>query len=181
MPKSSQNKEKFYKRLAIVLAAALVIAIVYIFYPQPLYSQVATITLPQLSTVGFVKANISVDLADQYTGNITLSANCYDMAGGVEASQVVSIYDALNNQSESRPNAHDLVRDVFTTLKIDVLMVKVTDIRESSFYAKIVLRQGNTVLNYDIRPSDGIAIALRMKAPIYVNETLLMQEGKKVC
>jgi bifunctional DNase/RNase len=36
-------------------------------------------------------------------------------------------------------------------------------------------------LNYDVRPSDGIAIALRMNAPIYINQTLLMTEGKKVC
>lgn len=181
MPKSSQSKEKLYKKLAIVLAAAFVIALVYIFYPQPLYSEVATISLPQLSTVGFVKANVSVDLTDQYSGNITLSANCYEMVGGAEASQVVSISDALNNQSESRPDAHDLARDVFTTLKIDVLMVKITEIKDSAFFAKIVLRQGNTVLNYDIRPSDGIAIALRMNAPIYINETLLTQQGTKVC
>lgn len=177
----AKNEQKFYKRLSTVLAIALLLALIYIFYPSPFYYTVSTITLPQLSTAGFVKANISADLIDQNTGSITISANCYDLTGGVEASQAESIIDALNNQVGPRPNAHDLARDVFTALKINVLMVKVTEVRDSAYYAKIVLRQGNIILNYDIRPSDGIAIALRMQAPVYVNQTLLMSSGKKVC
>jgi bifunctional DNase/RNase len=177
----AKNKEKLYKKLSVVLAIALFAVLVYFFYPSPFYLTVATVTIPQLSTNGFVQANVTADLTDQNTGNVTLSANCYDLIGGVEASQAVSIIDALDNQFGPRPNAHDLARDVFTALKINVLMVKVTEVKDSAFYAKIVLRQGNTVLNYDIRPSDGIAIALRMNAPIYVNETLLMTEGTKVC
>lgn len=177
MPK---NEEKNYRNLSAVLSVALLIAVVYIFYPSLFYSA-ASVTLPQLSTSGFVQANVSADLVDQNTGSITMSANCYDLTGSVEASQADSIISAQNNQVGPRPNAHDLTRDVFTALKINVLMVKVTDVRDSAYYAKIVLRQGNTILNYDIRPSDGIAIAVRMHAPVYVNETLLMQQGKKVC
>ena len=177
----AKNKEKLYKKLSAVLFIVLLLALVYILYQAPFYSTVSTLVLPQLSTSGFVQVNITADLVDQNTGTITLSANCYDLNGNVEASQADSIINALNNQFGPRPNAHDLARDVFTALKINVLMVKVTEMKDSAFYAKIVLRQGNTVLNYDIRPSDGIAIALRMKAPIYVNETLLMTQGKKVC
>lgn len=175
------TKVKRYKILNIVLALALLIALAYILYPSLFVSKLATLSLPQLSTIGYVRVNVSADIIDQNTGSLTLSANCYDLTASVEPLQAESILLALNNQVGPRPNAHDLAKDVFSSLKIDVLMVKITERKESAFFSKIILRQGNTVLNYDVRPSDGIAIALRMNAPIYMNETLLMNEGKKLC
>ena len=175
------EKAKIYKVLIVVLGLALLASLVYIFYPTTFYSQVASLTLPQLSTAGFVKVNVSANVIDQNTASLTLSADCYEMTAAVEPLQAESVQNALNNQYGPRPNAHDLAKDVFTALKINVLMVKVTEQKADAFYGKIVLRQGNTVLNYDIRPSDGIAIGLRMNAPIYMNESLLMSQGQKVC
>jgi bifunctional DNase/RNase len=60
-------------------------------------------------------------------------------------------------------------------------MVKVTELKGNSFYSKLILRQGNTILSLDARPSDAIAIALRANSSIYVNSTLLREVGKKVC
>jgi bifunctional DNase/RNase len=175
------TKVKRYKLLNIILALALLTVLAYILYPSLFVSKLATLSLPQLSTVGYVGVNVSADIIDQNTASLTLSANCYDLTASVEPLQAESILLALNNQVGARPNAHDLAKDVFNSLKIDVLMVKITEKKENAFFSKIILRQGNTVLNYDVRPSDGIAIALRMNAPIYMNETLLMTEGKKVC
>jgi len=179
--KRSYGDCKNYQIVAAILALALLASLAYIFYPAAFYSQIATVTLPQLSTTGFVQVNVSADLIDENTASLTLSANCYDLTANVETLQAASILLALDHQVGPRPNAHDLAKDVFTSLKIDVLMVKITERRDTAYYSKIVLRQGNTVLNYDVRPSDGIAIALRMNAPIYMNETLLKSEGKKVC
>jgi bifunctional DNase/RNase len=179
--KKNLKEPRKYKIAAIIFALAFLAALAYIRYPSVFYSQLTPLMIPQLSTTGYVKVNVSADIVDAETASLTLSAKCYDLTASVEPLQAESILLALSNQVGPRPNAHDLARDVFTSLKIDVLMVKINERRESAFFAKIVLRQGNTVLNYDVRPSDGIAIALRMNAPIYINQTLLLAEGKKVC
>lgn len=180
MAKKSQNARQ-YQILSAVLLIVILALLGYILTPNSLYTAVASATIPQLSTAGFVKANISADIVDQNTANITISANCYNLVGSVEPTQAQSILNALNNQYDARPNAHDLIKDVFTTLNINVLMAKVTGMNSGVYFAKIVIRQGNTILNYDVRPSDGIAIALRMNAPVYVNDTLLTTQGTKVC
>jgi bifunctional DNase/RNase len=179
--KKDSKEANGYKITTAILALALLVALVYIFYPSLFYSRLATVMLPQLSTAGYLKVNVSADIIDTSTGSITLSANCYDLTASVEPLQAESVLLALNNQVGPRPNAHDLAKDVFTSLKVDVLMVKIDERRGDAYYSKIIMRQGNTVLNYDVRPSDGINIALRMNASIYINQTLLMTEGKKVC
>lgn len=180
LQKESQNVKK-YQIFSAVLLIAVLILLSYILTPNSFYTSVASAAIPQLSTSGFTKANVSADIVDKNTASITLSADCYNLVGNVEPSQALSIQNALNNQYDARPNAHDLVKDVFTALKINVLMVKVTEMRGGIYFAKIVIRQGNTILNYDVRPSDGVAIALRMNAPVYVNQTLLTSQGSKVC
>ena len=175
------SKSNNYKILSAVLALALVIVLVYVFLPAFFYNSLATVVLPQLSTNGFVKTTVNASVVDQNTASITLSAECYGLTAAVEPTEAQSVIDGMNNQVGPRPNAHDLVRDVFSALKINVLMVKITQRQDSIYLAKIVLRQGNTILNYDIRPADGIAIAVRTKAPIYMNETLLKTDGTKIC
>ena len=179
MKKSNQLKK--YKILTAIFALAFLATLAYIFMPSLFYSKVASLAIPQLSTVGFKQVNVTADIIDQNTAIATLYDECYELTANIEPLQADSILSALSNQVGPRPNAHDLAKDVFTSLKIDVLLVKITEKRDNMYFAKIVLRQGNTVLNYDIRPSDGMAIALRMKAPIYVNETLLTTDGKKLC
>lgn len=172
---------KIYKTLTAVLVLALLASLAYIFAPTEVYTKAASVALPELSTDGFVKANVTADVLDQNTATLTLSDPCYELSAGVEPTMADSILNAIDNQVGPRPNAHDLAKDVFNALKINVLMVKITERRDSMYLGKIVLRQGNTILNYDVRPSDGIAIGLRMNAPIYINQTLLHTEGKNVC
>jgi hypothetical protein len=112
---------------------------------------------------------------------ISLNTKCYNLSATVEPLQAVSIQNGIDGRVEARPNAHDVMKDIFDSLKIEILMVKVTEQKESAYFSKFVLRQGNMILNLDARPSDAIAVALRAKAPIYVNETLLKQYGEYVC
>jgi bifunctional DNase/RNase len=58
-------------------------------------------------------------------------------------------------------------------VKAQVLKVVVTDLRENTFYAAIHLRLGSTDVTVDSRPSDAIALALRVDAPVFVEEAVL--------
>ena len=81
----------------------------------------------------------------------------------------------LENVAPPRPMTHDLLRQIITELKGIVVRVTVTEVKDATFYAVIELAVNGERVLVDSRPSDGIALALRAKAPIYVEEIVLEQ------
>jgi bifunctional DNase/RNase len=79
----------------------------------------------------------------------------------------------IENVATPRPMTHDLLRNVLQELRAEVDKIVVTDLRENTFFAMIHLHVGQDPLVIDARPSDAIALALRTKAPIYVEDTVL--------
>lgn len=77
-----------------------------------------------------------------------------------------------------RPMTHDLVKNVLDSLNIKVLKIEITDLRDNTFYAYIHLGMGGKTFTIDARPSDAIAIALRTKSPIYVDEDVIEKSKK---
>ena len=72
-----------------------------------------------------------------------------------------------------RPLTHDLLVLVVEGLKAKVTRVVISDLRENTFFASVFIQRESDLLSLDARPSDSIAIALRARAPIFVNEKLL--------
>ena len=72
-----------------------------------------------------------------------------------------------------RPMTHDLLRNLLVGLEATVLKVVVTELRDDTFYAVIWLDRGGEIISIDSRPSDAIALALRMDCPIYVEDEVL--------
>ncbi|MBI4020170.1 MAG: bifunctional nuclease family protein [Candidatus Aenigmarchaeota archaeon] len=95
--------------------------------------------------------------------------------------QTDSIKRGLDGDRSGRPNAHDLMSDIADTFGMEVIMVKVEAFTGDAYFAKIIMRQGDRVLNLDSKPSDAIALAVRAGAPIYVKDTMLKQLGEEVC
>jgi hypothetical protein len=79
----------------------------------------------------------------------------------------------IENVAPPRPMTHDLLRNVITDLKGAVERVVVTELRDNTFYALIYLRVGADLVAVDARPSDAIALALRARAPIFVEESVI--------
>src|SRR3989344_464404 len=170
-----------YQILATVFAIIIIVQTIYIFYPSAIFQPASSALIPDLSASGFARVDKITTGIVSDQASLSLRAGCYSLDAGVEPSQSISIQNGIDGVVGARPNAHDIAKDVFSALRIDLLMVKITERRESSYFAKMVLRQGNTILNFDARPSDAIAIAVRMNADIYINETLLKSEGKNIC
>lgn len=80
---------------------------------------------------------------------------------------------ALERARFSRPMTHDLFLDALTNLDACIDYVNIYDINESTFFAKLVLRQHDRLIELDARPSDALALALRQEAPIYIEESVL--------
>ena len=80
----------------------------------------------------------------------------------------------IENISTPRPMTHDLLRNVIQDLKASVQKVVVCDLQENRFYALIYLALDGDTVAIDARPSDAIALALRTRAPIFVEDTVLV-------
>ncbi len=79
----------------------------------------------------------------------------------------------IENVMPSRPMTHDLLKNVINDLKATVLKIVVCDLKEGTFYALIYLDVNGDTVAVDARPSDAIALALRSRAPIFVEESVI--------
>lgn len=83
----------------------------------------------------------------------------------------------LQSVSVARPLTHDLLRNVIQQLGATVVSIVVNDLANDTFYARIILDAGGRHIEVDARPSDAIALAVRVKVPIYAEDTVLDKAG----
>jgi len=79
----------------------------------------------------------------------------------------------IENVTTPRPMTHDLLKNVIQDLEAEVLKIVVSDLKENTFYALIYLRRQQETIAIDARPSDAIALALRTRVPIFVEELVI--------
>ena len=90
-----------------------------------------------------------------------------------------SIVLHMHNVKRARPLTHDLVRSLIIGLQARLLRVQITRVEDRTYYGEIHLEHGGNIVEIDARPSDCIAIALRLGAPIYASEKLLVDPGEE--
>jgi uncharacterized protein len=93
----------------------------------------------------------------------------------ISQEQAKSIIVALDGQTPPRPLTHDLLANVLQEWGMTVDRVIIHALQDSTFYAVLKVRQGEVVREIDARPSDAIALALRMEAPIWVMEEVVAE------
>lgn len=91
----------------------------------------------------------------------------------IGSEEATSIAIELENVAIPRPNTHDLIRNILHGVGITLQRITITDLRSNIYYANITLRHKGQDFQIDSRPSDAIAVALRMKAPIYASSQVL--------
>jgi hypothetical protein len=74
-----------------------------------------------------------------------------------------------------RPLTHDLLQTTIENLEANIEKIVIDKLEENTFHAKLVLKQDGKIKVIDARPSDSIALAVRTKAPIFVEEDILKQ------
>jgi hypothetical protein len=84
---------------------------------------------------------------------------------------------AMEMQGEKfpRPLTHDLMATIIKGLNAQVDKIVVSDLKDASYYANILLRRGQEVISIDARPSDSLALAVRVHCPIFVDEKVLLK------
>jgi bifunctional DNase/RNase len=88
-------------------------------------------------------------------------------------SEARAIMLAMEGVATPRPLTHALLHNILVDLNVRIGRVIITDMQEDTFYATILLQQGNKTLTIDARPSDAIALALHVHAPVFATKKLL--------
>ena len=91
----------------------------------------------------------------------------------VDVFEASAIAMELKGMVAPRPLTHDLIKSIIEGLQGRVTQVCVHDLRDNTFFAKIIISRGKKKVNIDARPSDALALALRTRVPIYVSEEVL--------
>jgi hypothetical protein len=86
-----------------------------------------------------------------------------------------SIVRHMHNVKGARPLTHDLVRNLILGMGAQLKRVHITRVEKSTYFAELQIQRGETLVHIDARPSDSIAIALRLAAPIYAADELLVE------
>jgi len=94
----------------------------------------------------------------------------------IGASEGNSIALAMSNTKSPRPLTHDLIVNIFDRLDVEIARVVISDLIDNTFYASLYLLQNNKEFHIDARPSDAIAIAIRIGAPVFVEEEVLAKQ-----
>jgi uncharacterized protein len=91
----------------------------------------------------------------------------------IGANEAQAIALALNRQTLPRPMTHDLIKTLLEALDAAVTRVEVTDIKDNTFFGRIYLKKAEVEeMDFDARPSDAIAMALRWSAPIFLSRSV---------
>lgn len=88
-------------------------------------------------------------------------------------SESSAIAHQLQGTSYPRPLTHDLLKTIITQMGGKVVKVVINELRQTTFYARIHIEMGMRVIEIDARPSDAIALAVRVKCPVYAAEAVL--------
>ncbi|MGO9227762.1 MAG: bifunctional nuclease family protein [Bryobacteraceae bacterium] len=107
-----------------------------------------------------------------------------DVSGNSVLPIWVGVYEAnaialeIEKVSTPRPMTHDLIKSLLLGLNTALRKVVVSELKDDTFYAVIWLDRDGETISVDSRPSDALALALRLDCPIYVEETVLKSSSK---
>lgn len=129
-----------------------------------------------ISLDGYQETKVNVSSSVIY-----LASDCQQLSMVTTDTKTYSIQKGIEKSTDLRPTTHDVFKDLVKNLNISVLMVKINSLEDSIFYSKLYLQQDNKILGLDSKPSDAIAIAVRLDAPVYVNSEIMQNSGNNIC
>jgi len=166
---SSKSRRKKRKSYFFTFLAIVVIAILLYF----LYALTRLETV--LTTEGYVPMQLGQIVSTMDRNIVILKGECTELNFFISPEQTSAIQEGLSEETKFRPMTHDILVDILEGFEIKPVMIKITTLSDNTYFAELTLREWNRLFIVDIRPSDGVAIAVRTNTPIYVNEELVMK------
>ena len=126
-----------------------------------------------ITTEGFIPMQVDRIITVGNNAVVQLKGKCSEMGIYVSPSQAIAISEGTFNKTPFRPSTHDIIVDILGGYGITPIMIKITRLEESTYFAELILQKWNQMLILDIRPSDAMATAVRTNTAIFVNESLV--------
>lgn len=96
----------------------------------------------------------------------------------ISREQALSIEAGITGKTTPRPLTHDLLLKILDDLDLEVESVTIDDLMKGTFLAELRLTRGDRIFPYDVRPSDGIALAVREKTEILISREVMEKAGR---
>jgi len=164
-------RSKRKKRMAYFFTLIGIIIITLLLYSIYALTRFETF----LTTEGYVQMELDKIISTTDRNIVVLKGECTEFSFYISLEQAFAINEGLSDQVKFRPMTHDIIVDILEGFEIKPVMVKITTLSENTYFAELTLQEWNRLFILDIRPSDGVAIAVRTNSPIYVNEDLVMK------
>jgi len=124
---------------------------------------------------------VKADVLRVEDATIILGTGCKAIVADTSAERADSIRLGQLKVINERPTTHDTFVDALKAFNITVDSFRMTRYDGKLYYADLILKSRDKILKLDVRPSDGMAIAVRVDAPMYINKTLLAENGENIC
>ncbi len=163
----------------VLIAACLAAAALLVATPRPAAApssaapSAAAPSLPPALSVPVHLAGIRMVGPDQVMLLLADEKEERAVPIAVGRDQGIAIYLGKEGAETPRPMTHDLLVQILKTLKASVERITVTELRQNTYYAEIALRSDRSLHHIDARPSDAIALAVRLAAPMFAASDLL--------
>jgi len=142
-----------------------------------LTSVVATSMLSTYDPNKYVEMNV----LNVYEEKIIFGNNCTAILAKTTSDRSKDIELGQQGIIDGRPTMSDSFSETLKSFNITLEAVLIERVDDDYFYSNMILRTGDKVLKLDMKPSDAIPIALRMNVTVYINKTLLEEQGSDIC
>jgi len=163
----------------IGVTALLMLAVLGAPHPADLAPERPEVAPPK--PTGAQEVEVVAVMVDQSTQQPTVllqgKRDKRSVALAIGLAEATGIAVPLQGVTPPRPLTHDLFLTLFGRLKVTLTRVVITDLRDDIFYAIVYLNAGGPELQLDARPSDAIALAIRAKVPVLVEERVFDKAG----
>ena len=164
-------------RISVIIVSILVVVGV----PKSAYVAPDRQDVTPPKPTGAQEADVVAVLIDQVTQQPTIQLQGKRdkrlVSIGIGPAEMIAIAVPLQGVTPPRPLTHDLFLTLFSRFKVSLTRVVITDMRDDIFYATVYLSSGGPEFQLDARPSDAIALAIRAKVPVLVEERVFEKAG----
>jgi bifunctional DNase/RNase len=124
---------------------------------------------------------VVADVLEVSGNTVILGNNCTAIVSDTSPERALAIEDGMAGIIDQRPNTYDVFAETLRSFNISLEYVTVDSYVNGTYYANLFLKTDSKALKLDLKPSDGIALALRTNSTVYINKTLLQEMGSNIC
>ena len=124
---------------------------------------------------------VAADVLEVSGTTVILGSNCTAIVSDTSPERAQAIESGMAAIIDGRPNTYDVFAETLRSFNISLDYVTLDSYANGTYYANLFLKTDAKTLKMDVKPSDGIALALRTNSTVYINKTLLNEMGSNIC